>query len=131
MIHNIETGETVYDQDGGKGIRLYEAGGNEYVHLTIQPGSGIFEHSLPLAVSFYVLKGSGICTMSGKATPATEGDMLECPPDELRSWKNASDKPLEVRDRFPSLRSGEAMLHFAGSKWRATLRRSHDAGPGF
>jgi len=24
MIHNIETGETVYDQDGGKGIRLYE-----------------------------------------------------------------------------------------------------------
>jgi len=96
MIHNIETGETVYDQDGGKGIRLFEAGGNEYVHLTIQPGSGIPEHSLPLAVSFYILKGSGTCTVSGKSVSATEGDMLECPPNELRGWENTSDEPLEV-----------------------------------
>ena len=34
MIHNIEKGETVYDQDGCKGVCLYEAEGNEYVHLS-------------------------------------------------------------------------------------------------
>jgi len=96
MIYNIENGETVYDQDGGKGIRLCEAGGNEYVHLTIQPGSGIPEHSLPLAVSFYVLKGSGSCTVSGKPISATEGDMLECPPGKPRGWENTSSAPLEV-----------------------------------
>ncbi len=96
MIYNIETGETVYEQDGCKGIRLYEAGGSEYVHLSIRPSGEIPEHSLLLAVSFYVLKGSGICTVSGNSFSASEGDMLECPPNVLRGWKNASDHPLEV-----------------------------------
>ena len=96
MIHNIEKGETVYDQDGCQGVRLYEAGDNEYVHLSIKPGSEIPEHSLPLAVSFYVLKGSGICTVSGNSFSAAEGDMLECPPGEPRGWRNASAESLEV-----------------------------------
>ncbi|MEN7973985.1 MAG: cupin domain-containing protein, partial [Verrucomicrobiota bacterium] len=93
---NIETGETVYEQDGCKGVRLYEAAGNEYVRLTIAPSGEIPGHSLPLAVSFCVLKGSGICTVSGESFSATEGDMLECPPDEPRGWKNNSGEPLEV-----------------------------------
>lgn len=96
MIHNVETGETVYEQDGCTGVRLYETGGIEYVHLSIRPDGGIPEHSLPLAVSFYVLKGSGICTVSGHSFSATAGDMLECPPGEPRGWRNASDEPLEV-----------------------------------
>jgi len=96
MIHNLEKGETVYDQDGCKGIRLYETEGNEYVHLSIKSGGEIPEHSLPLAVSFYVLKGSGICTVSGSSISAAEGDMLECPPGEPRGWRNASAEPLEV-----------------------------------
>jgi quercetin dioxygenase-like cupin family protein len=96
MIHNVRTGETVYEQDGCRGVRLYEAGGNEYVHMSIRPGGEIPEHSLPLAVSFYVLKGSGTCMVSGNPLFATEGDMLECPPGEPRGWENTSDKPLEV-----------------------------------
>lgn len=66
------------------------------MHLSIRPGSGIPEHSLPLLVSFYVLKGSGFCTVSGKAFSATEGDMLECPPNEPRRGENNSDEPLEM-----------------------------------
>ena len=96
MIRNAETGETVYDQDGCRGVRLYEAGGNEYVHLSIRPGSEIPEHSLPLEVSFYVLKGNGICTVSGTSVSASEGDMLECPPDAPRGWRNDSAEPLEI-----------------------------------
>ncbi len=96
MIHNIETGETVYEQNGCTGVRLYEAGGIEYVHLSIRPGGEIPEHSLPLAVSFCVLKGTGICTVSGQRFSATAGDMLECHPGTPRGWQNTSDAPLEV-----------------------------------
>lgn len=96
MIHNISTGETVYEQDGCKGARLYEASGNEYVQLLIDPGCGIPEHSLPLAVSFCVLKGTGVCTVSGNSFTASEGDMLECPPKIPRGWRNDSLGPLEV-----------------------------------
>ena len=96
MIHTVEAGETVYDQDGCKGIRICEAGGNEYVQLPIAPGGGIPENRLPLAVSFYILKGSGICMVSGTPYSTSEGDMLECPPGEPRGWTNESGQPLEV-----------------------------------
>lgn len=96
MIHRIQNGETVYDSGGCKGVRLYEAAGNEYVQLTIVPGAEIPEHRLPLAVSFYVLSGSGTCSVSGADTPAVAGEMLECPPSALRGWRNDSDAPLEL-----------------------------------
>ena len=96
MIHNISTGETVYAQDGCRGIRLYAAHGNEYVYLTIDPGGGVAEHALPLAVSFCVLKGRGTCTLSGRSFSLTAGDMLECPADEPRGWLNGSGEPPEV-----------------------------------
>jgi quercetin dioxygenase-like cupin family protein len=97
MIYNVENGETVYEQDGCKGVRLYATDGIEYVHLSIKPGGKIPEHSLPLSVSFYVLRGCGICSVSGgKPFSATKGDMLECPPNMPRGWRNASDEPLEL-----------------------------------
>lgn len=96
MIHNTGTGDIVYEQDGCIGTSLYEAEGNEYVHLSIAPGGAIPEHSLPLAVSFCVLKGTGSCIVSGISFSASSGDMLECPPDALRGWKNDSGDILEV-----------------------------------
>lgn len=96
MIHRIQDGETVYDSGGCRGVKLYEATGNEYVHLTIGPGEEIPEHSLPLAVSFYVLNGCGTCRISGTDTPAVAGEMLECPPDVPRGWRNNSNAPLEL-----------------------------------
>jgi quercetin dioxygenase-like cupin family protein len=96
MVHTIEKGETVYEQDGCLGTRIYETGGIEYVHLAINPGCRIPEHSLPLAVSFCVLKGCGVCSVSGESFSATAGDMLECPPNVPRGWRNDSDAPLEV-----------------------------------
>ena len=96
MIYRLIDGETVYDAGGCRGIKLYEAIGNEYVHLQFEPGAEIPQHSLPLAVSFYVLKGSGICHVSGTEIPAVAGEMLECPPDAPRGWKNNSEVPLEI-----------------------------------
>ena len=96
MIYRSEYGEIVFDQDGCTGVRLYESAGNEYVHLSIDPGGSIPEHSLPLAVSFCVLKGQGICHVSGSRFEVAPGEMLECPPNELRGWSNESAEPLEV-----------------------------------
>ena len=96
MIYNVRKGELVYDQEGCRGVRLYEAEGNEYVHLSIEPGGRIGEHSLPLAVSFCVLKGCGRCRVSGSDQEVVEGEMVECPPSEPRGWINDSDEKLEI-----------------------------------
>lgn len=96
MTYRLQDGEKVYDSGGCKGVKLYEAAGNEYVHLTFEPGAETPAHSLPLAVSFYVLNGRGICKVSGCEISAVAGEMLECPPDVPRGWRNDSDGPLEV-----------------------------------
>lgn len=96
MVYRLKDGETVYDAGGCQGVKLYEAAGNEYVHLRFEPGAEIPAHSLPLAVSFYVLKGTGTCRVSDTDIPAKAGEMLECPPGEPRSWKNNSNAPLEI-----------------------------------
>lgn len=96
MIYKVGNGETVYDQGGCKGTKLYEEAGNEYVHLSIEPRGGIPEHSIPLAVSFCVLKGSGVCSISGEELAVGQGEMVECPPNEPRGWSNSSDGILEV-----------------------------------
>ena len=96
MIFDKNNGQIVYDAGGAQGTRLYEAEGNEYVMLSIDPGGGIPEHSLPLAVSFCVLKGSGICCVNGTEYELSESQMIECPPDAPRSWNNPTDSILEI-----------------------------------
>jgi quercetin dioxygenase-like cupin family protein len=96
MVYSTENGTTVYEQGGCKGVRLYEAEGNEYVHLSIESGGGIPEHSLPLAVSFCVLKGRGTCTVSGRDFSVGAGEMIECPAGDPRGWTNNADEILEI-----------------------------------
>jgi quercetin dioxygenase-like cupin family protein len=96
MKYRLQDGVTVYDSGGCRGVKLYETAGNEYVHLTLDPGAEIPVHSLPLAVSFYVLNGSGTCQVSGNDLAAVSGEMLECPPDAPRGWRNDSSVPLEL-----------------------------------
>ncbi len=96
MVYKVKDGVQVYAQGGCTGTRLYEAEGNEYVHLSIEPGGGIPEHSLPLAVSFCVLKGRGTCRVSGSEVLVGDNEMVECPPNEPRGWSNDSDEVLEI-----------------------------------
>lgn len=96
MIHRIEEGKIVYSQGGCTGTRLYEAAGTEYVHLAIEPGNGIPEHTLPFPVSFCVLAGEGILQLEGKELAVKASEMAECPPDAPRGWKNMANNPLEI-----------------------------------
>ncbi|HEY5653101.1 MAG TPA: cupin domain-containing protein [Pontiella sp.] len=96
MIYQVGSGEVVYNQGGCVGRKVYEAFGNEYVHLAIEPGGLIPEHALPLAVSFCVLKGQGVCRVAGEELLVSTGIMIECPPATQRSWRNESDDPVEI-----------------------------------
>lgn len=96
MIHDVKRGHVVLDANGCRGTRLYENGGNEYVLLEIEPGGAIPEHALPIPVDFCVMKGSGTVTVDGEEFQASEGQMLSCPPEVPRGWKNETPSKLEV-----------------------------------
>ncbi len=96
MVYRVQNGEVVFNQGECVGTRLYEAAGCEYVHLAIEPGGAVPEHSLPLAVSFCVLKGEGRCTVGEEEFTASAGEMLECPPGIMRGWRNESGEQLAV-----------------------------------
>ena len=95
-VFSKESGELVLDQEGYRGIRLCEHAGNEYVMLEIDPGGEIPEHALPIPVDFCVLKGSGTVMVDGAAFQALDGQMISCPPDVSRAWKNETPSKLEV-----------------------------------
>ncbi len=90
-VFSMKSGEVVLDQKGCRGIRLFEHAGNEYVLLEIEPG-----HVLPIPVDFCVLKGAGTVTVSGEEFQVLKGQMVSCPPDVSRGWKNETSEMLEV-----------------------------------
>ena len=96
LIHQLQDGITVYDHDGGLGVKLCESAGNEYVRLILQPGAVIPAHVLPIAVTFYVLRGKGRCTLDEVTYEATADDLIECPVGANRSWENYGTELLEL-----------------------------------
>lgn len=96
MIYDVKSGESVLDQNGCRGIRLFENAGNEYVILEIEPGGEIPGHALPIPVDFCVLRGSGTATVGKEVLNISEGQMISCPPDISRGWKNETSELLEV-----------------------------------
>ena len=95
-VISIENGTVVLDQNGCRGTKLFENGGNEYVHLAIEPGGEIPGHALPVPVDFCVLKGRGTAVVGGEVFEVAEGEMISCPPDCSRSWKNETPTTVEV-----------------------------------
>jgi len=95
-VFSKKSGEVVLDQKGCRGIRLFENTGNEYVLLEIEPGGEIPGHALSIPVDFCVLKGSGTATVGEEILQVSEGQMVSCPPDISRGWKNETSELLEV-----------------------------------
>lgn len=91
-----ETGKRVLDQNGCRGTKLFENAGNEYVLLELEPGGEIPGHALPIPVDFCVLKGTGSAAVGEEIFTVSEGQMISCPPDVSRSWKNETPGRLEV-----------------------------------
>jgi quercetin dioxygenase-like cupin family protein len=91
-----ENGELVLDQNGCRGTWLFKNAGNEYVHLELEPGGEIPAHALPIPVDFCVLKGTGTAMVNEEVIQVSEGQMIACPPDISRSWKNETPTMVEV-----------------------------------
>lgn len=96
IIYSEENGTVVLEQNGCRGTKLYENAGNEYVLLEIEPGGEIPGHALPIPVDFCVLKGAGTASVGEEVLTVSEGQMISCPPDISRGWKNETPSKLEV-----------------------------------
>ena len=96
MIYSVDTGEIVFNRGGVVGTKLVENAGNEYVHLMIEPGGSIPDHALPIAVDFFVAGGTGTASVDGVTLEVAAGQMISCPPNSSRGWKNGGTEKLEV-----------------------------------
>jgi quercetin dioxygenase-like cupin family protein len=96
MIHRTASGEVMLDQDGVVGTKLNEQNGCQYVHLTVQPGSVVAPHSLPIPVTFYVLAGNGALSLNGGQYEAEQGDLVEVEAGASRGWQNQGDAVLSL-----------------------------------
>ena len=85
-------GKVVFEQDGACGVEKNSA----LVVLTLQPKSRIEAHTLPVPATFFVIRGSGILTLSDENIKLFEGDLVAVDPGCERAWHNPGDQPLQV-----------------------------------
>ena len=85
-------GKIVFKQDGALGVEKNPA----LVVLTLQPKCRIEAHTLPVPATFFVVKGSGVLTLSDENITLFEGDLIAADPGCERAWHNVGDQPLQV-----------------------------------
>lgn len=79
-----------------KGFRLADTKNLEMVQLIIEPWGEVAPHNLPTDVIFFVQNGTGILTIEEHSYELTNPDIAEVFAHQPRSWKNNSDKVLEL-----------------------------------
>lgn len=96
MITHAEQQELIFNANGAKGFRLGRCHGCEYVMLKLVEGGEIAAHELPMPVTFYVLRGSGVLVHKGEYFNVHAGALIEVEPGAIRGWKNSSIEELHV-----------------------------------
>ncbi len=86
----------VLDIDGITGIQRYLASDIELVELYLEAGAKLEKHALPFPVVFYVLEGAGKAFLSNEEIIGMNGDVIECPPNVMRSWENPNESELKI-----------------------------------
>jgi quercetin dioxygenase-like cupin family protein len=96
MIIKKGDNSVVYNVEGASGVMVHTQNNCEYVRLTLEPGSKIEAHYLPLPATFYILKGNPTAVIDGKTYDAGEGDLLEVDKDVHRGWHNNKSTTAEI-----------------------------------
>ena len=96
MVVRQNEGKKIFDKEGATGIRKILQKSLEVVELHINPGGEIASHSMPMPVTFFVIEGQGVLTLSGKSITLSDGDLVTADPDENRAWGNPGDSMLRV-----------------------------------
>ncbi len=84
----------IYRTADARGDALASFEHDTFVELTIT--GAIEPHAVPLAMRFYVVAGSGICTVDGEALHALAGDVLAVAPGATRGWQSTGEQPLKL-----------------------------------
>ncbi len=93
---NFETGITVLDQEGKKGVRLLSMSGAELVEIRLGPHTAIPPHSTPMDVMFFVKRGTCFITLDGVTEEAQAGDAVAGPAGVPHGLENPLEEPAEV-----------------------------------
>lgn len=97
MIHkNFDTGITVLDQEGKKGVRLLYISGAELVEIRMGPYTAIPPHSTPMDVMFYVKRGKCLLTLDRITEEVQAGDAAAGPAGIPHGLENPHEEPAEV-----------------------------------
>ena len=96
MIYPYAEKQTVLDTPLAKGHLLATSNERELVLLVLEPNGEVPFHALPIHVTFFVKKGSGLLKINEHSFEATEGDILEVAAYDERSWLNNGSNVLEL-----------------------------------
>lgn len=96
MIHSYSNKIKVFESDKAMGCLLAKTGHNELVKLFLKPKGRITLHSLPVHVTFFVIKGSGTAIVDNDEVLLAKGDALEVKANINRGWENPTESELEV-----------------------------------
>ena len=96
MIQTEKAPTVVLELDGIKGIQKYLSQSVEIIELTLRKGATLKRHALPIKVVFYVLQGSGVVSVDDLERRAECGEIVECPANAMRLWKNNGSEKLKI-----------------------------------
>ncbi len=88
--------QEIYAEDGAKGFKILNEEGLEFVELRIQKNAKIDTHSLPFAVFFYIVGGSGELSIDNDSYQLEKGDFAYCEKNKNRSWHNKNTEELRI-----------------------------------
>ena len=96
MIKKYDQSKIVFDNDGVIGRSITEVGGNEFVHLKLEPGKLVPAHALAIDVTFFIVSGSGTISIDGKKIKAEKNDVVFVKSNSQRGWINDGNDVLEL-----------------------------------
>ncbi len=96
MLHSYSSKVKVFESVMSMGCKLAQTKHNEIVKLFLEPKGSIAMHSLPVHVTFFVIKGSGTAMVDNDKVLLTKGDVFEVQANANRGWENTTDSNLEV-----------------------------------
>lgn len=74
------------------------------MNLVLQPGDEVPEHSVPVNVFFYIVKGSGTLQIGEEAQVVEATDIIPCPPNTTMSLQADQEEEFVVLNvKTPSL----------------------------
>jgi quercetin dioxygenase-like cupin family protein len=96
LIYLEKDAVTAVDADGIFGRLLADVNKSKFVRLTLQPGSTLAPHPVPIDACFFVVAGQGRIEVDGKTDDLQAGSLISIPGGALRGWTCLGDQSLEL-----------------------------------